>query len=96
MAPEVCEALISFFVLNAVRINIDACHVPGLSLGCPEKGGTVPVSQLLSLPSAGLVIMQSSGFEGTESRIWLRWVTGQLLTSHLILSAPVFSCVKAG
>lgn len=56
-------------MLNVVTINIDACHVPGLSLGCPEKGGTVPVSQLLGLHSAGLVIMQSSGFEGTESNL---------------------------
>lgn len=69
MALEACEALISFFVLNVVTINIDAYHVPGQSPRCPEEGGTVPVSQLLSLPSAGLLIMQSSGFEGTESRI---------------------------
>lgn len=39
MAPEAYEALISFFVLVLIiiTINIDPCHVPGLSLGCPEK-----------------------------------------------------------
>lgn len=37
MAPEAYEALISFFVFIIITINIDPCHVPGLSLGCPEK-----------------------------------------------------------
>lgn len=42
MAPEAYEALISFFVLIIITINIDPCHVPGLSLGCPEEGGPFP------------------------------------------------------
>lgn len=33
MTPEASESLISFFGPNMITINIDACHVQGLSLG---------------------------------------------------------------
>lgn len=70
MAPEACEALVSFFVLIIITINIDPCHVPGLSLGCPEEGGTVPVSELLGLLLPRLVYSaKSSEFEATQTRI---------------------------
>lgn len=66
--------------------------MPGLSLGCPAEGGTVPVCDLLGLPTARSgYSAKSSGFEARETRICPCWITCQLL-SHLIPPAPVSSC----
>ena len=52
MTPEACEAMVFFFVVGVLSINIDPSRVPGLSLGRPEEGGTV--RKRLGLPSTHL------------------------------------------
>lgn len=64
MTLETCESLISFFGPDMIIIDIDACHVQRLSLGCTEEGGTVPICE-----APGLLIAQCSGFEATQTRI---------------------------